>query len=112
MGRLNFLVAFLTIGASTGVGAVPAVGLESELLKAALSSGFLGLMLLWFVYTARQTQLRDREEATARETRLADRLNRLEDETRSRLIVTVSRVEEALGEFKKIAEYCQKRSAS
>jgi hypothetical protein len=108
--KLNLLVITSTFAASIGTGAIAVGSLESELLKTAASSGIMGLLLLWFVYTARQNQLRDQTESLARETRLADRLSKLEDEMRNKLIVTLKRVDETLDDFKQIVEACQKHA--
>ena len=110
MHRLNWLIASAAIAASTGADAAPSGSLEGDLLKAAVSSGLIGLMLLWFIYQSRRDRDTERAESMAREKRLAERLSALEDETRKSLATTLAKATEAIDEFRKVADRCNQKN--
>lgn len=114
MTRFGWIVSVVAIGGAMGVDAAPAGGesLEIGLLKAAASSGLIGLMLLWFVFQNRRDLEHERDNAAKREARLADRLNQLEDEIRNSLAGKLSAAEDAMERFEDIARKCHDRANS
>jgi len=112
MTRVNWLIAALALGGATGVDAVPTGGdsIEGGLLKAAISSGLIGLMLLWFVFQSRKDRDLERTEAAARERQLAERLNKIEDEIRGSLAGKLVEVGNTLDDFVEVARHCRQRA--
>lgn len=112
MNRIDWLLSAVSLLGATGADAAAegGDGLWAKLLGAAASSGLIGLLLLWFVYTGRQERQRERDEALAREKALALRLNTIEDEIRGSLAARLNQANEAMENFEKIARRCADRA--
>ncbi len=113
MTRFGWIVSVVAIGGAMGVDAVPtSESLEIGLLKAAASTGLIGLMLLWFVFQGRRDWERERKESGEREARMAQRLNAIEDEVRNSLARALTTAEKTIEEFTVIARKCHDRANS
>lgn len=117
----TLLLAATMASASSGSPMPNDTPVWSPLAGAAASSGFIGLLLLWFVYTGRQDRQRERDEAAtrekaaredavARERALAARLNTIEDEIRTSLVTRLGEFNQAMVAFERIARICADRA--